>query len=251
MCAPILGRTINIWKGIKMSELNIGKIGSNSHKMLVANAVSRSTAFDGLYDALVALFTKKKEPERHQVRKRTIRCTKLNGPMYYLGKQIIKRMESMGYPSKIYYCYRTPEEQKVIFQRGSSKARAWQSPHQYYEAVDIVHATKYWNASKEYWEALALCVRQVAIDFNVKLDHGHHWNWVDSAHIEIDDWRSQKGRYVHEHGLNEGKPRPPNQFERLERFKEVLPKVPFTDKEKEMYRDEAYSRTFYDQVLPL
>ena len=87
----------------------------------------------------------------------------------------------------IFFGYRSPEKQQELFDRRPKVTNAgpWQSPHQFFEAVDIVHKSKYWNASPEYWETLANVVRTVSREYNVDLNHGHHWNMVDSAHIEL------------------------------------------------------------------
>lgn len=162
------------------------------------------------------------EPERMS------RFVRDKGPMYYLGQQIVQRMETMGYPSRIYTLYRTPAEQTKAYKAGRSKAKPYQSPHQFLEAVDIVHKLLYWEAPPEYWDALALCVREVAKQFNVELEHGHTWKFVDSAHVEIRSWRdvrtrqvdSQFNKLLTDEGIHYHKP---TQSELYDRFVEILP----------------------------
>ncbi len=143
-----------------------------------------------------------------------------DGPMIWLGEQIVKRMEKAGYPSRIFCGYRSPEQQDKEFAEGDSKARAYQSPHQFYEAVDIIHKTKAWNVSQDYWDTLAAIVRVVEREYAIDLVHGYDWGW-DSAHIEIALWRQVPKRQIGKTGSNY----PPSPWEREQRFKELLPAV--------------------------
>lgn len=177
----------------------------------------------GLRSLLDSLRNKKGSPVRFQDPKPSAAVTRNLGPMLYIGQQIVKRMGKMGYPSKIAEHYRTPERQQKLYNsgKGVTGARAWSSPHQYYEAVDIVHKTLNWDAPPEYWDALAVCVRVIEADLRVKLVHGHTWKMVDSAHIELADWREVRQRqfdkvgYAHE----------PTAAQLLLRWREVLPSI--------------------------
>lgn len=180
--------------------------------------------------------------EKMQTPKRQTHYTYTDGPMVYLGQQIVKSMEDAGYPAKIHCSWRSPEEQQLVFNKGRSKARPWQSPHQFFEAVDIVHPSLYWAVSPSYWETLAACVELIALKYDVDLVHGHHWKFTDSAHIELKDWRTQ--RLVNECRYDAeitqwlvdcarmspklpAKPKRtrPNSEELAARFRSVLPKV--------------------------
>lgn len=145
---------------------------------------------------------------------------KSDGPMLWLGDQIVKRMEKAGYPSRIFCGFRSPEQQNREFADGDSKAKAWQSPHQFYEAVDIIHKTKAWNVSQDYWDMLATVVRTVEREYSIDLVHGYDWGW-DSAHIEIALWRQVPKRQIRKEGHNYE----PSPWEREQRFKELLPAV--------------------------
>lgn len=158
--------------------------------------------------------------ERMQDPKKKIKLNRNDGPMAYLGEVICKKMEKAGYPSIVHACWRSPEEQDSVFAKGRSKAKAWQSPHQYLEAVDIVHKSKFWQASPDYWEMLATVVRTVGHEYNVALDHGHNWSFVDSAHIELSDWRN-----VRDQQKERGFYARPTPEELAQRFKQVLPSI--------------------------
>ncbi|MEO0380671.1 MAG: M15 family metallopeptidase [Pseudomonadota bacterium] len=136
--------------------------------------------------------------------------------MYFIGQQIVRKMEEMGYPSKIYTHFRTPAEQAQKKREGLSRAGPWQSPHQYGEAVDIASANHpAWPPQHDpYWEALRDAVNVVEQELGVSLSGGFDWGW-DYAHIELSDWRRQ--RYVADR-------RKPTQDEMDQRFQEVLPR---------------------------
>lgn len=168
--------------------------------------------------------------EKMQEPKRQTRYTYNQGPMYYLGQQIVKAMQDAGYPAKILYCYRSPEHQHRLYQKGRShggkivtNANAWQSPHQYSEAVDIIHPSKAWDVSETYWETLASVVRITEEKYGVQLTHGHYWKFRDSAHIELSDWKKVKNQYTDRR--NHGDYNPPTKGELWLRFEEVLPAV--------------------------
>ncbi|WP_281954276.1 M15 family metallopeptidase [Pseudophaeobacter arcticus] len=169
--------------------------------------------------------------EKAQVPKRQTRYDYTQGPMYYLGQQIVKHMQDAGYPAKILYCHRSADKQRELYSKGRTtpgrivtKAGPWESAHQYYEAVDIIHPSKGWEVSEKYWDTLATVVRIVSDKYGVQLNHGHNWRFRDSAHIETPDWRRVRDRHRQTIAF-EGEERPPNGQELWNRFFEVLPDV--------------------------
>jgi hypothetical protein len=178
--------------------------------------------------------------EKMQVQKRQTRYDYSQGPAYYLGQQVVKAMEDAGYPAKIVFCYRSADHQAKLYAKGRTapgrivtKARPFESAHQYLEACDIVHPSKGWDVSEDYWDALAACVRIVAEKFKVELDHGHHWRFRDSAHFQLGDWRKAKAeydldRYDYEREFAHSVSAPlwrPSDYQLWQRFKEVLPEI--------------------------
>lgn len=158
--------------------------------------------------------------ERTQSPKKQTRYSYVDGPMNYLGQQIVRKMQDAGYPSRIHCCYRPAEEQLELVEKGRSKANPWASPHQYMEAVDIIHLTLGWNVTQDYWDTLASAARTVADEHNIRLELGYDWGW-DSAHIELKDFRTVRDKMW-------GKFRPSEAATRAhlqQRFKEVLPHV--------------------------
>lgn len=85
----------------------------------------------------------------------------------------------------VFETYRDPERQTSLFYKGKSKARAWESPHQYGLAVDIVpfDGTKpIWpNLDDPRWERLSIAADAVGLSTPIKWDPGHvqHPGWPD------------------------------------------------------------------------
>lgn len=113
------------------------------------------------------------------------------GPMEFLARKIVDHMNSSGYPATVVELYRSPERQEELVRKRPrvTNAGPFQSAHQYSLAADIIHPTKGWDVSEQYWEQLAAVVRIVAERYQVPLEHGHHWKFRDSAHVELRDWR--------------------------------------------------------------
>lgn len=150
--------------------------------------------------------------EKMQDPKMQTRFDYSQGPMYYLGQQIVSEMQKAGYPSKIVYGYRSPELQNKLYAQGRTapgaivtRAKAYQSPHNFHAAVDICHRQNGWKVAQAYWDALNACVKIVERRHCVKLRHGHDWDgdgvpvpqdpdekFWDAAHIELMDWRDLK-----------------------------------------------------------
>lgn len=141
------------------------------------------------------------------------------GPMGFLSDQIRKELQHALYPATEYQLYRSPAQQAKALAKGNSKARAFQSAHQYYGASDIVHEKWYWFAAKDapdgtqFWDRLWDCVEVVSLKHDVEFSPRISW---DPAHVQLANWREMK-RVV---GLKE-----PNQTQLDWYFKVTLPKV--------------------------
>lgn len=154
--------------------------------------------------------------EREEQARIMSRYSYTSGPMYYVGQQICSHMQKLGWPARIHSCYRSPEDQDAAFKRGASKARAYQSPHQYWLAVDIIHASKGWEAPPRFWTDLVASGEVVAKRLNFPLEFGHNWKWNDSCHIQAKEWKGWKGHFG---------PRHLNQADLDKMFEALLPKV--------------------------
>jgi hypothetical protein len=137
------------------------------------------------------------------------------GPMFYIGQQIVAAMQKAGYPAKIQECLRSADRQAALKSEGRSRAGPFESPHQFSEAVDIVHPSLFWKVSEDYWDALDACAQTVSRRLGVELETGYSWGW-DKAHIELKDWRVVRDRLGKRH---------PEPEDLNRRFAEVLPSV--------------------------
>lgn len=132
---------------------------------------------------------------RVQPPKRQTRFNYSEGPMGFLAGQIVREMQRIGHPAKIHCLYRSPEEQNAARKRGASRAGAWQSPHQYFEAVDIIHERYAWfegrpkSDAKVFFDDLNRVARMIADKYGVEFEYGYDWGW-DAAHIEFKDWKN-------------------------------------------------------------
>lgn len=155
-------------------------------------------------------------PDQAQLEKRLSRNVYRDGPMAFIGRQIVRRMGDKGWPCKISEHYRTPQRQAELMRLGRSKAGPWRSPHQYGLAVDVIHQFRGWDVPERFWTDLAGVVKVVEGIYDVDLEHGHTWKFRDSAHVELKDFRTWRDRWG---------PRCPTQAELDECFAEVLPRV--------------------------
>lgn len=137
------------------------------------------------------------------------------GPMGFLSTQAVKRMAHKGWPCKVSELLRTPERQAKLYGK-TSKAKPWQSPHQWALAADVIHARKGWDVPPRCWDDLAAIIKVMAEEYDVRLTHGHYWRFVDSAHFELKDWRVWADRWGR---------RVPTQDDLDQCFASVLPKV--------------------------
>jgi hypothetical protein len=87
---------------------------------------------------------------------------------------------------------RSRARQDELFAQGRSKARAGSSPHQYGCAVDIVHATRYWQMSKKEWDIIGSIGKEVARKRNIKIEWGGDWEFWDPAHWQLKNWDIRK-----------------------------------------------------------
>lgn len=119
------------------------------------------------------------------------------GPIAFVGQQVLKRMADKGWPCRIFEHWRTPERQAQMIAKGASKAGPWQSAHQYGLAVDVIHARHAWDVPERFWTDLAAVVKVIEECYKVDLEHGHTWRFRDSAHIELKNFRKYRDAWGH------------------------------------------------------
>lgn len=100
-----------------------------------------------------------------------------------------KECASRGIPIWIFETYRSPARQKQLKAQGRSKADAFQSPHQYGCAVDLISSHKLWDLNKKQWDLIGVIGKEIARKLNLKLDWGGDWSFYDPAHWQLSNWR--------------------------------------------------------------
>ena len=128
-------------------------------------------------------------------RKRITRMRFGSGPMGFLSDQIRKELQRAGYPPREFQLYRTPRQQADYMLRGHTKAKQFQSAHQYYAAADIIHEKWAWFAADEapegaqFWHRLWDCVEVVGEKYNLEFSDRIIW---DPAHVQLSNWKDFK-----------------------------------------------------------
>lgn len=110
-------------------------------------------------------------------------------------KGMYKACKARNIPVIAFEMLRSAERQDQLYKQGRSKVRGYLSPHQFGMAVDIVHATDYWQITKKQWDIIGSIGNEVARKNKIKMDWGGRatgkWKkFYDPAHWEIENWRS-------------------------------------------------------------
>jgi hypothetical protein len=115
-------------------------------------------------------------------------------------KAMFAACKARNIPVYAFEMLRTEERQNKLYAEGRTKAKAGQSPHQYGMAVDIVHATKYWQMSKKEWDIIGSIGKEVARRRHINVVWGGDWdgeegrpNFWDPAHWQLANWKLRKG----------------------------------------------------------
>lgn len=111
---------------------------------------------------------------------------------------VIRELHRYSVPLKCYNIYRGEKEQNEAFNKGHSKARWGQSPHNFGLATDLIHATVGWGDNvtfpEEAWEAISVIAKEIARRQDLPVVWGGDWKFWDPAHYELRDWKQAKDR---------------------------------------------------------
>ena len=107
-------------------------------------------------------------------------------------KAMLQACKARNIPVLAFEMLRDEARQNELHAQGRSKAKGGNSPHQYGCAVDVVHATRYWQLSKKEWDIIGSIGKEVARRRNIKLDWGGDWDFYDPAHWQLRNWRIRK-----------------------------------------------------------
>lgn len=114
---------------------------------------------------------------------------------FWLG--FCKAMDERSIPFYAFELMRDEARQQILFERGRSKARPGQSPHQYGTAIDTVHCTRFWGLSHKEWEVVGVIGKEVARKCNVKITWGGDWRFFDPVHWQLENWHDYKDAQEH------------------------------------------------------
>lgn len=104
-------------------------------------------------------------------------------------KGMYKACKARNIPVIAFEMLRSPERQDELYKAGRSKARGYQSPHQFGMAVDIVHATDYWQITKKQWDIIGSIGFEVARKNKIDIEWGGKFKkFYDPAHWQIKNW---------------------------------------------------------------
>lgn len=132
--------------------------------------------------------------ERHQQQHWRANREGMKEKLSIFEDKFLLRCQRLGIPMFAHCVMRTADEQNDAFERGVSKARAGQSPHQYGCAVDLIHGVKAWKLERESWLLLGHMGKEVAIQNGIDIVWGGDFRSLyDPAHWELANWRELAG----------------------------------------------------------
>jgi len=97
------------------------------------------------------------------------------------------RMESAGGAINFHEYYRSPSQQDEYFRSGSSKAKAWESPHQYGLSADYHFQIYGWDVPASWWRYADVVANSVGLETGI--------NWNDANHLQLPGWKQWKKGY--------------------------------------------------------
>jgi len=95
-------------------------------------------------------------------------------------------MWDLGYPVIFHRYLVTPAEQDQVYKQGASRAKAWESPHQYGLAADFSHAYQGFNVGDNFWLAGQWAAWKVGLETLYRIG--------DKNHLQDPGWKTWKKR---------------------------------------------------------
>jgi hypothetical protein len=104
----------------------------------------------------------------------------------YIDKAVAfhDHMASVGAPILFHEYIRSPERQQELFDAGQTRAKAWESPHQYGLSADYSFDPHGYNVPDSWWEYADWVARQLG------LETGLYFN--DANHLQDPGWTRWK-----------------------------------------------------------
>jgi hypothetical protein len=108
-------------------------------------------------------------------------------------KAMLQACKARNIPVIAYEMLRTEERQNELYEKGRSKVKGKNGSHVWGCAIDIVHATRYWQLSRKEWDIIGTIGKEVARKRNIKITWGGDWDSIyDPAHWQLKNWRIRK-----------------------------------------------------------
>lgn len=102
----------------------------------------------------------------------------------------VAKCASFGMPVFSNEIWRSPERQNELNARGNSNAGAYESPHQYGCATDIVSGLHFWDVPRLCWDILGHMGHELAIQKGIDITWGGEFRTLyDPAHWELTHWK--------------------------------------------------------------
>lgn len=107
----------------------------------------------------------------------------------------IRRMARLDVPMFCHEAVRSEQHQAELYALGVTKIQRV-GPHTRGCAMDIVHAVKAWQLTKQQWALIGHVGVEVARSASLHIDWGGAWErFPDPAHWEVHDWRAVMGGF--------------------------------------------------------
>lgn len=112
--------------------------------------------------------------------------------MVKFAQAFLKAAHEQKIPLRVFNIWRSPEAQLAYKRRGTSNAGPGQSPHNYGLAVDMIHAVRAWDLTRDEWDMLGVMGKEIARRQNLKVKWGGEFKSLyDPAHWELRDWKKE------------------------------------------------------------
>ena len=164
---------------------------ANSRAMVGAGMEGPSPSSAAPYSAELRLISDRSFclSERYKAQQTRVPRAGSHPDIVEFERRFVARCRKIGVPLFAHCFLRSAAEQNKLFAAGTSKARAWESPHNFGLAVDIVHGTKAWDLTRKQWDLIGHIGKEVAAQLGLKVVWGGDWKFYDPAHWELANWR--------------------------------------------------------------
>jgi hypothetical protein len=137
---------------------------------------------------------------------------------------MIQECRQRQIPLYAFEILRTPERQRQLKIEGRTKAKPYESAHQFGYAIDLIHKSRLWSLEQSEWEIIGAIGKEIARKKNIRITWGGDWGW-DYAHWELTDWRDLDYKLAHNYMRYNNIEIPNETAKRFERYEQLMPIV--------------------------